>query len=189
MEGLNSTPRHASPSPPSQPIHSSPSQICISFTNCTFRSSDAKKLLHLSTTDTYLSIDHEESWQPAWGVRTGIHLSLIIPHTTLNSHPFASDSWFTGFLSASWKGCARSWWNGFPHIRSQTSGCSVCPIPNFLPVDRQLPSNSLDPGTGFALAAKSRISSVCPTLPEEVQTLKLSHQTHWKRHQRRMLHR
>lgn len=52
-----------------------------------------------------------------------------------------------------------------------------------------IPSHSLDPGTGFALAAKSRISSVYPTLPKEVQVLKQSHPSHWERRQRRKSHR
>lgn len=62
------------------------------------------------------STDHEESWQPAWGVRTGILPSLIIPYPTLNRLPCNSNSWFARFFPPPWKGCAWSWWNGCPHI-------------------------------------------------------------------------
>ena len=65
-----------------QPVHLPLTQICISFTNCTFCSTrPAKKSFHLSIR---LPIDHEESWQPAWGVRTGIPPSSIIHHMALN---------------------------------------------------------------------------------------------------------
>jgi ubiquitin-conjugating enzyme E2 J1 len=40
-------------------------KICISFTSCEY-------LYRGAPTCSYLVLDHEELWQPAWGVRTAI---------------------------------------------------------------------------------------------------------------------
>lgn len=82
----------------------------------TVRSVPDPKIPSRSTFNTYFPTDHEESWQPAWGVRTGMLPSSIVLHPTLNCYPCHSNSRFTGFLPTSWQGCARSRRNGFPRI-------------------------------------------------------------------------
>lgn len=79
----------------------------------------------MTAIERFLYLDHEELWQPAWGVRTGTSIPSFSSDSSSQSHSTNSYYWPARLLPTEGNCCCGSWCDRIPYGRTQAVSSTV----------------------------------------------------------------